>query len=100
MSRVLVCGRIAIPKGRDQMSSGAQPVPEASTRSFLNKIVDAIEQENTARSEISATVADLGDWITTVDVPSLPEQIRAVILVDRATGRQRLFYEYKHAPTP
>jgi hypothetical protein len=82
------------------MSTGAQPVPEASTRTVLNKIANAIEQENTARSEISATVADLGDWITTVEVATLPEQIKAVILVDRATGRQRLFYQYKQVPTP
>jgi len=82
------------------MSTGAQPGQEASTRTVLNKIANAIEQENIARSEISATVADLGDWITTVDVETLPEQIKAVILVDRATGRQRLFYQYKQVPTP
>ena len=82
------------------MSTGAQTVPEGSTRTVLDKLANAIEQENTARSEISATVADLGDWITTVDVATLPEQIKAVILVDRATGRQRLFYQYKQVPTP
>jgi len=81
------------------MSTGAQTVPEGSTRTVLDKLANAIEQENTARSEISATVADLGDWITTVDVATLPEQIKAVILVDRATGRQRLFYQYKQVPT-
>jgi len=81
------------------MSTGAQTVPEGSTRTVLDKLANAIEQENTARSEIGATVADLGDWITTVDVATLPEQIKAVILVDRATGRQRLFYQYKQVPT-
>jgi len=82
------------------MSTGAQPVPGGSTPTVLDKLANAIEQENTARSEISATVADLGDWITTVEVATLPEQIKAVILVDRATGRQTLFYQYKQVPTP
>jgi len=82
------------------MATGAQPAPGASTRTFLDKLAEAIEQENTARTEISATVADLGDWITTVEVATLPEQIKAVILVDRTTGRQRLFCEYHRVPTP
>ena len=82
------------------MATGAQPAPGAGARTGLDKLANAIEQENTARSEISATVADLGDWITTVEVPSLPEQIKAVILIDRTTGRQRLFNEHRRVPTP
>jgi hypothetical protein len=82
------------------MATGAQPIPEASTRTVLDKLANAIDQENSARSEISATMADLGDWITTVEVATLPEQIKAVILVDRTTGRQRLFYEFRRVPIP
>ena len=81
------------------MASGTQPAPGASTRVVLDKLANAIEQENTARSEIGATVADLGDWITTVEVATLPEQIKAVIIVDRTTGRQRLFCEFRRAPS-
>jgi hypothetical protein len=82
------------------MATGAQLSPESNTRKVLDKLAQAIEQENTARSEISAAVDDLGDWITTVEVPTMPEQITTVILVDRSTGRQRLFYQYRQAPTP
>jgi hypothetical protein len=66
----------------------------------LEKLAQAIKQENTARSEISAAVADLGNWITTVEVSTLPEQAKAIILLDRTSGRQRLFYQYRQVPTP
>ena len=82
------------------MATGQQPAPGASTRVVLDKLANAIEQGNTARSEISASLADLGDWITTVEVATLPEQIKAVILVDRTTGRQRLFCEFRQVSTP
>jgi len=82
------------------MTTGTQLAPGASARTALDKLANAIEQENTARSDISATLADLGDWITTVEVATLPEQIKAVILVDRTTGRQRLFCEFQPVPTP
>ena len=82
------------------MAPGAQPAPGESTHTVLGKLASAIEQENTARSEISGSLADLGDWITTVEVASLPEQIKAAILVDRTTGRQRLFYEFRQVSTP
>jgi hypothetical protein len=42
------------------MATGAQPDPELSTRSVLEKLAQAIKQENIARSEISAAVADPG----------------------------------------
>jgi hypothetical protein len=62
---------------------------------FLNKLATSVERINEAASELNEALQDCGNSIITVEATDLPEDAKAVLLIDRKTNRRKLFFEHR-----
>jgi hypothetical protein len=61
---------------------------------LLANVAHSLDTVNRASPALDQSISDLGNRIATIQVDHMADNLAAVILVDRRTGKRKLFREH------